>query len=1191
MGSESNKSKKWPGLKLPMGKLFSPRAVPKPSTTNKRDRSAEEQSPLRGTSSGATAATESLTENEESPRKTPPGKSKLFGRIRQPKGGDDNELRNLNSSHGTSSTHPRRTSGALDLLRNAMFSHSKENTVTTIDGSTDAREISASFHIDPYFDRQDYSNSRPSTILRPPSISDLTSSERSSQSSKPRSPRPMGKGARPASPATGDIDAKPHNPTLSQKLRIGENKLKNPSPDDGPRSPRPMKTGVRNPLVNFMTMPSTIDEDSEASSFHPTLSQKIRIGQEEIKKRIETRLAPQLDPHFTPPSSVGIDTEDSISFISGVSEVIHANASKNGTSSTHNSMATVKMSNLLGPAADNLELSNIPPPAGTPQYSPRRKTSKGHDHKSPGPTPSNRLKASTSNEMHRRPRPSHEKSLVRSKHNSDSSKRSRGRSGPRRPKTPTKRSSTESPTSPHHVTQDPERKLSRSRKSPYSHSRHSSSRTRHHDIDKQQEEMKRAKSNEPQRSHSRQGKVAFPTAEDRKRSKSLDESLSRAKGVEQDRSKSGHDSHNYRTHRGDSRDKRSGSHDSSHHPEDDSMGRSKSSEHTVLERKRSKSMEESYNDSRHTEPRSPGSRHHRSTSSHHKGLADSEEEEKRRSKSSKHAAVERKHSGSMDESPTKSRHTDHISPGSRHHYSMSSHHEDSARERTRSHEPSHHREGTDRGHSSWIEESPLPLRRKRSKSLDESLSSRTSREKPSDRVENNASTSHHNRSPSRVLSRSKDEKVRSPRFEERKVRRESEGDPDLTSSKNDPVRLPQKVLSKAERAKREESCSSPTPHSPSRQPRSPRKSASSRDGERSAASRSPASTIRPVRRANVESETAKNELSDSSRRSTLRHRRSSSPRRESTSSSHRPGSPRTPSARSASPGVRTSPRERWEALLERNGSGKDKNGEVLKPPLAGGPTQDHTLVQSPGRNGPSLREEGDKIRSASPTTVLRRTGSKGLMPPLTPDRMSRPLVMSETQKAYRAVNKMADNTFRSPLGDPPGRRISHSARPTRTPSPLPHRDPSTVSTVEQQSTEDEARKSRTTTLKNNLRKMEQQYCLNASTRSQRSASANSRGHSTHRRSPSGHQRRRGKTEDSSSSPRRTPSNPRNGSKDRTVKQSVDHLVPPVSPAPQASKTTAGLDLVLESPHQNDRKNRKIEQTHTGSSLGENTTES
>jgi hypothetical protein len=1159
MGPENN-NKKWPGLKL-----FSPRAAKKPPV-KKRVRNVEPQSPIGEPSSEETAVTESLTENEESPRSATPGRTKLFGRIRQQKGGDENE--GNNSSRGK-----RRSSLARGLLRNIMFTPSKERSNTKIDGPKDAREMSESFQIDPSFDRDDFSSSRRSTAL-PPSISELSSSETSALSPTPtkRSPRPMGKGVRAASPLSKDNteDRPPYYPSLSQKMRIGESKAKNPSPDNASRSPRPMKNGVGNSLVNFMKKrPSTIDEDSEASSFHPTLSQKIRIGQEEIKKRIETRQAPPLESSFAPPRS--IDTEDCLSQLSSVSEVIPVHATNSATTSTHVSMATIKMSNLLGGEDESESI----PPESMLQSPPQQKK---HHHKISSPTPSTRSKTPTSprhgnHRTHPRPPHSLEKSAGRSKTNSDPSKRSRGRSGARNsPKSAAKRGPLGSPTSPKkkslqedtHGTvkppsisklDSPQRKVSKSRNSPSHprHSKHSTSTTRHHDNDEQHDEKRRARSHEPSsllrasqgdKSHQVKGS---PSVEDRKRSKSLDESLSRSKHVEQDLPKSRQDSHE------------SLSHDHEKHHGD--------------------------------------------------------------SKSSEHAAVERKRPKSYAKSPSKSpRRSEHKSP------------KDSAGELARSQEPSRSREGDNRDHSSRDKESPLPVQRKRSKSLDESLSNRKSSDVMDSKTTSisqahDRDSQHVGRSPSRKMSHSKAGKSPSPRQAARKIHQESDGAPsstpssfqdsyrvdELVQSGTLPVGIPlekgrvrrQRVLSKAELAKRDESLGDLGASAPSRVSRSPGRISSTHDRERLASSRSPAGTRRQIMREKLGSDIVNSGFLDSSRSSLTSHRRSSSPSRRSTHSSHHGrssspsrrsthssshgrsaspgrrsthssshhGAPRTPtvrsSVRSASPRVRTSPREKWETLLERKGSSEEKDEDALKPRFA---------AEGRKLEGRSVKNDGEN-KTQSPQTKKRH--EKVLMPPLTPGSsppkidmdVRSPVVMTEKQKGYWAVNKMADKTFHSPLGDPPG-RYSAAVRPTRVPSPLPLSDPPAV--LAEQSAEDGSQRSRATTLKNRLRQLEQNN-LSASTQSHRSSSAKSRtnrsSHSreqsshTHRSSssPSRQQRRQRNTDDSRVSPSKTRSYGRNGSTHRTVKESVGHLVAS-DVAPQKTKASE-LELVefLKSP--------------------------
>ena len=1378
---ESNK--KWQGLKLPVGKLFTPKQPIKPRV--KRNGKAEEQSPAVGDTSQLTAETETLTESEGSPATTSQGKNTIFGRRRPLQGNDDSN----SISAGTASTHTRRRSGgALEIIRKTMFSNSKENNYETpIEAPRDAREISESFRIDPYFDSNEFKATRRSSA-KPPSLSDLSTSvetyssrtENSPLSVKPpslrkladarnsvRSPRPMFTGARAALPAAfglplsdgNDQDGKSYDPTLSQKIKIGQEKMKIGSAmHAAKRSPKHTKPGLRNSQTGAHS--TTIDDGSEASSFYPTLSQKIRIGKQEIERRLERRKSPQLDSQLNP--TVTID--DCLPRIDKLEDSVPKTTSKSPESSTQASKTTVKMSNIAGSLhapRTTARMSNmlgvvetpVPvSPESSPRSSTRRTSSSGQDRPSASPD------ARSSGHSRHSSRPHHgsDRSSDRRRNNPGFPARSRGRSGPRRRHehghgSPRKRTSRDPSTSLESNRSDDGAKehesslysetRSRHRRSSKStsNSRSSSRGTNHTDSNRDDPERRRARSYEPispttqpertnprhlpsedghqdkekrrggsydslsptmqpERQNSRQrcddarsyelssstklpgrrdsGRSKdSPTHGERNRAESMDDSMSRQKRLERKASKSRHPSEDSRYHhqryaQGEEgmEEGRSRSHTPSHHRRTTGRKYSRASKSSprAVEGKRSKSMDDSMSKSSHV-----NSRHHPN------GRKERDNEEKRarshtpsyhqrrtERKSSKGnegtspRALERKGSRSMDESMSKS-----SLVTSRHNHSEMGEGEREEK-RTRSHTPSQHYRRTERISSKGNEGSPRSQDRKRSKSMDDSISlsqnfdpklnqSRESSHKCSpsndkhqEEVEHRRHKAHghsthqrenrdhgqsrrsrHIPSPvGRIRSKSLDESLSSrasghverthsishgsvtpefhddssvqmhsnsslneseipehPRPLERKLDRDpASGIASAHSSKESetsdklwnqlamsdalPVALTreekrledrsQKVVSKAELARRDELLNEPTdcaPSRPRRKSRSPGKYGSHHDEEGTSSSRGTNSSRRQLRR-----EMMKSEFSNSSR---SRHSsgNSTSPSRRSrsrSSSNHR--QPKTPEGRTASPKTRTSPKDRWEELLQRKSFREDGDAAMdeLKPPFATIPAQNRKFAGSPAWD-PSRRGSTEgRIQLPLP----RGSRGKVMIPPLTPE-VKRPSLdkiknsPTLTSGQYRAVNKMADRTFKSPLGDPPG-HYSPSQRSRKAPSTLTVIAPPTPTAKEKDTNlEGETGSSRTAALKIQLRQLEQENAMHASLRSAstkntNNTSSHSRGNTgsshTHRSSPSMHQRRQRTVETTTTTPRKSQSYGRSSSKDPTVQSSIHNLIPPIS---------------------------------------------
>ncbi len=1016
-------------MKLPVGKLFSPRP--------KEKNVIENEDPAEQHVSGLTSATEDLTEVEDSPRT---GKSNIFGKLRR------NEDDPTGTSEGKTSGHPRRrSSGALNILRKGIFSHNKEDTNNTTEALRDAREISESFQIDPLFD--EFTPSRPSSV-RPPSVSDLSLSE--TQSSIPESsptstnvasirkvfekqsdgmtqPPPrstvtkMTPSRLPYSNNSHDVDA--------QNSRNEHGKAASHSEaDPARRSPRPMKTGVGNSLVSSMMISSRLDDASEPL-FQPTLSQKLKIGNQEIEKKIQVRKKPPLEP---------------LSFV----PLINVHDRQNGSRESR----AVNMAGKVIPAAtettSTTKKSNIVNvPTGVPEravQSAIRPTTPTYRER-PSSSPSSRSRGSSQQSRHRRAQQSREKRAERQKNNSDATSRSRGRSGPRHEE----HLNDESPTSHRHRTSNdrknshnhskydrnedsstkspskyksnssPGRLRSGSGKSP-SHYRRPSDR--HHDTPENSQKQPRKSQNQDR----------LPVDE-KKRSKSLDESLSRDKSICQEYSDSNHQSHQ-----------------SDH---DDSKGI-------------------------HYSPHS----------------RDSDRKQVRRAYQSSETE-ERKRSKSMDDSISRSKHSDHPSPQARrpsHSSRPRQQNEVGILDRPKSQESSHHRRSVDRHLSIRSEEGPNLTERKRTISIDESF-------------------------------RSDHESSTKPCLPSVPI--------EAPSGKGDNNQRSQKVGSKAEIAQRDEPLVTKPSSATSR-----RSSSSSR---RHSYHEDPMATKQMQE---LLENSCKDDLNGSYPKS---NRESTSPNRRSSYSSHHKV-PNTPSGRSVRTRTRSSPREKWDEMIQRNDSKKDKVDDLVAASLT---------VPSSGKyggrtTGSSLHNESilqDDSVILSPTA--RTTHRKSVAPPETTDGARIPRSPILTPNHYRAVNKMADKTFHSPLGESPGLYsptesdcVGSSTSPGRTPP---------LDTSNRINEEGEERKSRTANLKSHLRQLEQQHSsMNSSNKSRgmdyeknstvRSTTSREQNSNTYRGTGTRNQRRQRETEDRNrDDARKPPTKKRSESKGRTASKLSD----------------------------------------------------
>ena len=241
-------------------------------------------------SSEKSASTEPLTEGEPSPIMPSRERRHLFrfGREASPV---------KEASHGEGRQAKRRASGAFQVIRNALFSNGREDPQHT-------SEESRCLPINPNSkDDQFRSPSAPvGSPLKPPSRSNLSSSVPSPISKasprhleQKRSPRPImapkkNKDATFGNKHSDNTGSETYDITLSQKLIIGHRKgaYQRNGIDDIPSTES-----------NAKNTPSKGDQDpqhlsGERPSLGPTLSQKLMLGNQEIRKKIEERKAPSV---------------------------------------------------------------------------------------------------------------------------------------------------------------------------------------------------------------------------------------------------------------------------------------------------------------------------------------------------------------------------------------------------------------------------------------------------------------------------------------------------------------------------------------------------------------------------------------------------------------------------------------------------------------------------------------------------------------------------------------------------------------------------------------------------------------------------------------------------------------------------------------------------------------------------------
>lgn len=283
--------------------IFSPTR----SEKQREERQRQEHSPAGKRSSDKTTATAPMNETGASPIKSSRERRRLFGKSKR----EDSPLKEFPKERKDEKQQRRRSSGAFNIIRNSLFSNNKDVQAAgeeTVDTPRNSVGVSGALQIIyPYgSDGDGLGSSERQTVscFRPPSVSDLSSSTPSSVSDNSprapihtRSPRPMLTGKKPKASALGQdllsqesegTESESWDPTLSQKLKIGQHKAAT------------QYLGGTQPGTGIKSLPSR-------PSLEPTLSQKLLLGHKEIEKNIEERKAPRvatrshspkLDGHF-----------------------------------------------------------------------------------------------------------------------------------------------------------------------------------------------------------------------------------------------------------------------------------------------------------------------------------------------------------------------------------------------------------------------------------------------------------------------------------------------------------------------------------------------------------------------------------------------------------------------------------------------------------------------------------------------------------------------------------------------------------------------------------------------------------------------------------------------------------------------------------------------------------------------------
>jgi hypothetical protein len=277
MSRDASSNERRPGFRV--GKLFSPMRESTP-TKSRLERAVQPtpESPSRKLLIDKTTEIELSTESDTSPNRSSGEKRNIFRIGRR----EDSDSKEPSNDAGKSAR--RRPSGAFHLIRNSLFSQSKN----IPDETPDTSEMSRSFHNDPCSDDAD--NSLEDAVSSIP----LSKSETLPRHPRrTRSPRPPMTPVRRSRSEDTDTGSEMWVPSLSQKLKIGQRKAED------------QRTGIeRVQLTESGKNRSAIEKHPRRASFEPTLSQKLLMGKQEIQKNIKERQAPRLQSKSTSPTLV-----------------------------------------------------------------------------------------------------------------------------------------------------------------------------------------------------------------------------------------------------------------------------------------------------------------------------------------------------------------------------------------------------------------------------------------------------------------------------------------------------------------------------------------------------------------------------------------------------------------------------------------------------------------------------------------------------------------------------------------------------------------------------------------------------------------------------------------------------------------------------------------------------------------------